>query len=114
MSLRDQVVASFSDCTERLMTLSETHVSWGACLQTLSQQGCVKYKAVWRETRERFTRHAHATYQDLSIINAAFLIHHARSGNAAKLLCPSTHRKNMLAASEAAESAMSGISRRYI
>jgi hypothetical protein len=37
------------------------------------------------------------------------------SGNAAKLLCPSTHRKNMLAASEAAESAMGGrISRRYI
>jgi hypothetical protein len=102
MSLRDQVVASFSDRTERLMTL---------CFLNIRKHN----KAVWRETRQRCTSHAHATYQDLSIINAAFLTHHARSGNAAKLLCPITHRKNALAAWEAAESAMSGwMSRRYL
>jgi hypothetical protein len=67
------------------------------------------------EKLDRDLHATHATYADLSIINEAFLTHDARSGNATNLLCPSTHRKNMRAASEAAESAMSGrISRRYI
>jgi len=78
MSLWDQVVASFSDRTGRLMTL---------CFLNIRKHN----KAVWRETRQRFTHHTHATYQDLSIINAAFLTNRALSGNAAKRLCPSTY-----------------------
>ncbi len=58
-----------------------------------SEQGCAKHEAVWRETRQRFTRHAHATYADLSITNAAFLTPDGRSGNAAKRLCPSTYTR---------------------
>jgi hypothetical protein len=55
-------VPSFIDRTERLMTLCFLNIQFlGACVcvlcKKISEQGCAKHKAVWRDTRQRCTRH---------------------------------------------------------
>ena len=56
-------VPSFVDRTELLMTLCFLNIQFlGACVcvlcKNISEQGCAKHKAVWRDTRQRCTRHA--------------------------------------------------------
>ncbi len=68
MSLRDQVVASFSDRTARFTTSCFLNICFLGCVfvravQTHSQQGCAKHKAVLQETRQRYTSHVRDPYQ---------------------------------------------------
>jgi hypothetical protein len=70
MSLRDQVVASFSDRTARFTTPCLLKNTFPGCVfvravQTLTQQVSAKHKAVWREIRQRYASHVRDTYQVL-------------------------------------------------